>query len=97
MKRPQYPTKPLLKLNFPNKGPDELQHTCALDLADGGPRALADVGAVLGITGEMTRLIESQAMRKIRWTEIELEDPDGTDRDEPFDFSQFVRNAAKRK
>lgn len=40
--------------------------TCALDVADRGAIVLDDVGALLGVTRERARQIESAAKEKIR-------------------------------
>ncbi len=55
-----------IKLNFPDKEPWELSCSCALDVAeqDGG-RTLEDVGALLNLTRERARQLESSALQKI--------------------------------
>lgn len=54
-----------LKLNFPNKEPDELAVSCSLDLADDGPRTLDAIAAVMGMSKERARQIESEAFDKL--------------------------------
>lgn len=55
-----------IKLNFPDKEPWELSCSCALDVAeqDGG-LTLEDVGALLNLTRERARQLESSALQKI--------------------------------
>lgn len=61
-----------LKFNYPGVELDELPFTCALDIADGGPRVLEEVGIVLNMTRERLRQIEAHAAMRIRET---LDDP----------------------
>jgi DNA-directed RNA polymerase sigma subunit (sigma70/sigma32) len=51
-------------LNFPDKSFNELEETCALDVADRGDNTLEAVGRYLNLTRERIRQIETQAMRK---------------------------------
>jgi hypothetical protein len=55
-----------IRFNFPGKEPDELRHSCALDLADLGGLKLHEVGDVLHVTRERIRQIEGAALAKIR-------------------------------
>jgi len=55
-----------LKLNFPKLEPDELEETCALDVADRGGTTLEEVGNLIGTTRERARQIEDIAVRKIQ-------------------------------
>lgn len=54
-----------LLLPFPDKEPDELEHTCALDLAGGGPMTLDDIGAVLNLTRQQVAEIETSALARL--------------------------------
>jgi hypothetical protein len=69
-------------LNFPNLDPDELEHTCALDVADLGGCTLADAGRLLNITRERIRQIEAKALSSLQRSSKcqELRSPDANDR-----------------
>lgn len=54
-----------LKLNFPQKEPDELTVTCSLDLAEDGPRTLDSIAAIMGMSKERARQLESEAFDKL--------------------------------
>lgn len=54
-----------LKINFPGWDIDELDETCTLRAADGGPHTIPDVGRVLNISEEWVRENEANAIRKI--------------------------------
>ncbi len=47
-----------IKYNFPDLDPDELLSCCALDVADGGPHTLEEVGDLMNIVRERVRQIE---------------------------------------
>ena len=49
-------------LNFPDKAFDELDKTCALDVAADGEHTLDEVGKFLNLTRERIRQIETHAM-----------------------------------
>jgi hypothetical protein len=54
-------------LTFPGKEPDEVEHSCALDIADRGEiQTKADIAKILGITRERVRQIEARTLAKIR-------------------------------
>jgi hypothetical protein len=55
-----------LKLNFPGLQPWELEHSCALDVAEAGGATLDVVGTHLGLTRERARQIESMALDRVR-------------------------------
>lgn len=55
-----------LKPTFPNIEPDELEPSCALDLADNGVRSLEEIGELLNLTRERTRQIFETALHKLR-------------------------------
>lgn len=45
---------------------DELEHTCALDIAEQGSHTLEELGQLLGVTRERIRQIEQVAMNRLR-------------------------------
>lgn len=59
------PSTGKIKLNFPGKEPWEIEHSCALDLADRGGLTLTEVGKALGVTRERVRQMESMGLRML--------------------------------
>ncbi|HEY0840644.1 MAG TPA: sigma factor-like helix-turn-helix DNA-binding protein [Vulgatibacter sp.] len=55
-----------VKLNFPDKEIWELEETCALDVADRGGITLEEVGAIMNLTRERIRQVESRGLYKLR-------------------------------
>jgi hypothetical protein len=55
-----------IKLNFPDKEIWELEHTCALDVADKGGITLEEVGAIMNLTRERIRQVETRGLLKLR-------------------------------
>ena len=55
-----------IKLNFPDKEVWELEHTCALDVAERGGVTLEEVGVILNLTRERVRQVEVAALAKVR-------------------------------
>jgi len=51
--------------NFPDKELDELEETCALDVADRGPRECAHVGRLLNVSRSRADQLERRALRLI--------------------------------
>jgi len=51
-----------IKINFPDREPDQLEHSCALDVDDGAPMTLDDIGARMNLTHERVRQIEIRAL-----------------------------------
>lgn len=49
---------------FPDLELDELMDTCSLDVADGGPRTLEEIGERLNLTRERLRQLEQIALAK---------------------------------
>src|SRR5687768_18544193 len=55
-----------IKLNFPDKEIWELEHTCALDVAEKGGITLEEVGAIMNLTRERIRQVETRGLMKLR-------------------------------
>jgi hypothetical protein len=55
-----------IKLNFPDKEVWELEHTCALDVADKGGITLEEVGSIMNLTRERIRQVETRGLAKLR-------------------------------
>jgi len=53
------------------EGPEGLDHSCVLDLADAGSYSLEDTGKILNITRERVRQIEVKALRLMREDALE--------------------------
>ncbi len=50
-----------------------LEHSCALDEAEDGPRSLAELADIMGLSRERVRQIEQRALRKLGMTRDFLE------------------------
>lgn len=57
---------PKVRLNYPDVEVEDLEHSCALDVADDGPKTLEQVAEVLWVTRERARQIEQAALAKLR-------------------------------
>lgn len=55
-----------IKLNFPDLEPWELQHTCALDVAEAGGHTLEEVGDITNLTRERIRQLELRGLIELR-------------------------------
>jgi len=55
-----------IKLNFPDLEPWELEHTCALDVADDGGHTLEEVGDITNLTRERIRQLELRGLVELR-------------------------------
>jgi hypothetical protein len=55
-----------IKLNFPDKEIWELEYTCALDVAEKGGITLEEVGAIMNLTRERIRQVETRGLLKLR-------------------------------
>lgn len=53
-------------LRLRDQSMDVREPSCALDMADEGPHTLEEVGQAMGLHREMIRLIEEQALAKMR-------------------------------
>lgn len=60
------PTTGSIKLNFPDREPWELEHSCALDIADTGAKTLDEVGEFTNLTRERIRQVEVRGLLKLR-------------------------------
>lgn len=58
----------LVRFNFPDREPEELLESCALDIATGGSHTLEAVARLLGVSRERIRQIEDAALDKLRET-----------------------------
>lgn len=56
----------VLRVNFPEREPDEMMASCALDMAEDGPRTLDQVAGLMGMSKERARQLESSALEKLR-------------------------------
>ena len=71
----------ILRINFPDREPEEMTASCSLDLAEDGPRTLDQVAALMGMSRERARQIEEVAMGQLR-RDFDQEDlGDGLDED----------------
>lgn len=55
-----------VKVNFPDLDVDQMDDTCALDVADRGGATLDRVGDLLNVTRERARQLEARALRRYR-------------------------------
>lgn len=55
-----------VKLNFPDKELWELEETCALDVSDRGGITLEEVGAIMNLTRERVRQVETRGIHHMR-------------------------------
>ena len=60
------PSTGSIKLNFPDREIWELEETCALDVADRGGITLEEVGAIMNLTRERIRQVETRGLLKLR-------------------------------
>ncbi len=54
-----------VKLNFPDLEPQDMKHSCALDVSDEGGTTLEEVGEMLNLTRERVRQIEVLGMKNL--------------------------------
>lgn len=69
-----------IKLNFPDKEIWEISDTCALDVADKGGITLEEVGAIMNLTRERIRQVETRGLLKLREAvedDLDPKDPQG--------------------
>jgi len=55
-----------IKVNFPDRGPGEMEHSCALDEADRGGMTLTMIAERLNVSRERVRQVEFRILRKLR-------------------------------
>jgi len=55
-----------VKMNFPDKELHEMADTCALDVADRGGITLEEVGAIMNLTRERVRQLETRGLIRLR-------------------------------
>lgn len=55
-----------IKINFPDLEPWDLQHTCALDVAEQGGITLEEVGEIMNLTRERIRQVEVRGLLKLK-------------------------------
>ena len=55
-----------IKINFPDLEPWELQHTCALDVADNGGLTLEEIGLITNLTRERVRQVEVRGLLTLK-------------------------------
>ncbi len=55
-----------VKMNFPDKELEELDDTCALDVADRAGITLEEVGVIMNLTRERVRQLETRGLTKLR-------------------------------
>ncbi len=54
-----------ITFNFPGKEPDELERSCALDVADDCEQTLDSVATAINISRERARQVEEKVLRKL--------------------------------
>lgn len=64
------PDNGAIRFAFPGKALDELEHTCALDVADAGGVTLDAIGQLLNVTRERIRQIESNAIEALEGADL---------------------------
>jgi sigma-70-like protein len=60
------PSTGSIKINFPDLEVWELQHSCALDVAQQGGITLEEVGEILNLTRERIRQVEVRGLMKLK-------------------------------
>ena len=48
------------------RAPEEMEESCALDVADRGPHSMAEIGRLIGLSRERIRQVADAAMAKVR-------------------------------
>ncbi|MFA6033380.1 MAG: sigma factor-like helix-turn-helix DNA-binding protein [Myxococcota bacterium] len=67
-----------IKFNFPSVEIWDLKETCALDVAERGGVTLEEIGDLMNLTRERVRQLESDALKKVRGTDLEYPDEPGS-------------------
>lgn len=60
------PSTGSIKVNFPEREVWELQHSCALDVAEQGGITLEEVGEILNLTRERIRQVEVRGLMRLK-------------------------------
>lgn len=55
-----------IKLNFPDKEPDELEQSCVLDIAEMDGITLEETGELMNLTRERVRQVEEKSLHRLR-------------------------------
>jgi hypothetical protein len=55
-----------IKINFPDLEPWELEHTCALDVAENGALTLEEIGLITNLTRERVRQVEVRGLLTLK-------------------------------
>lgn len=63
-----------IKYNYPDRELWEVQHTCALDLADHGEQTFEEIGQVLNLTRERIRQLTGAILEKM-YEELAQDEP----------------------
>lgn len=61
-----------IKLNFPDLEPWELEHTCALDVAENGALTLEEIGLITNLTRERVRQVEVRGLLTLKARSVSL-------------------------
>jgi len=64
-----HPVRGSIKVNFPDLEVWEMTDTCALDIAERGGITLEDVGAIMNLTRERVRQLETAGLGKLQQVE----------------------------
>lgn len=64
-----HPVRGSIKVNFPDLEVWEMTDTCALDIAERGGITLEDVGAIMNLTRERVRQLETAGLTKLQGVE----------------------------
>jgi len=55
-----------VKLNFPNLEPEDLEHSCSLDIVEKGEHTLEEVGDLMNLTRERIRQLVAKFAYNLR-------------------------------
>jgi hypothetical protein len=81
-------SKGSIKLNFPDLEPDQLEETCALDVAARGGLVLHEVARLMNVTRQRVQQIEEKVFRFLRQRSSGLRDYRGHAHD--YDFAEPI-------
>ena len=85
-----------LKVNFPDRGIDEIPYSCSLDVADAGMHTLDEIGDAMNITRERVRQIDHGLRAKLGPALVHLapDDWDGEFVEGPLDDEWSAETAS---